>query len=529
MDVRHMIRLAEAQHREVAFWGLALVALALPLSVFLMSVGQFVLLGNWLLEGDHRRRLRQFFTHPLGFVLSSVWVIHLIGMAWAPDLHAAWRDVQVKLPLLLLPLVLFTSKLPEPARLRQVLYLFVLATVAGSLVGLVNYVGLSSDIIVEKRHLSYFISHIRFGMMAVFSLFILGSFLLTEWRSWPVAERLFALLVMAWLFYFTILLESGTSYVILVVLIALVLLRMVVRSRSNILKAMAGLLLVGTSIGIGVYVYRIYQNHSLDLPFTFEGLPQETVNGNPYEHYPARHFKENGHRMWNLVCQEELDREWPKRSTFHIDSTDLRGETMRFTIMRYLTSKGLAKDSMGVHSLSEADVRNIELGFTNHLYTQRWGVSRRLAEVFWQMDNYRSTNDPNNSSLIQRWVYARIGWRILADNWLTGVGTEGMRHAYDKVYAEDDHGFLPQFQGIVHNQFMAVAICLGVFGGAWFILAFLYPLLRMRRNLLYLGFMVMITISFLSDNTLGSQAGATLYAFFNALLIVLDSYGRRSV
>lgn len=522
-----MHRLSEARHRDLAFWGMALIAVGLPLSTILMSVGQIVLLVNWVLERDLRRRLRQFFTHPLGLVLSSVWSMHMVGVLWAPDLGAALRDVQVKLPLLVLPLVLFTSKLPEPSRLRQVFYLFVLGTVAGSLVGLANYVGLSGDVIVEKRHLSYFISHIRFGMMTVFSLFILGSLLLTEWHSWLRAERVIALMVMAWLFYFTVLLESGTAYLIMAALMALVLVRMVLRSGSRLLKVVAAALLVGSSIGAGIYVHGIYRNHTLDYPFTFEGLPQQTLNGNPYEHYPARHFKENGHRMWNLVCQQELDREWPVRSSFHIDSTDLRGERLRFTLMRYLTSKGLAKDSLGIHSLTDEDVRNIELGYTNHLYTQRWGISRRLAEVFWQLDNYRSTNNPNNSSLIQRWVYASIGWEILRENWVIGVGTEGMRHAYEAVYLQDDHGLLPGFRGIVHNQFMAVTICLGVFAGAWFMVAFLYPLLKRWRNLLYAGFMVMMGISFLSDNTLGSQAGVTLYAFFNALIIVSMSFERR--
>lgn len=524
-----MSRLSEEQHREMAFWGLVLIAVGLPLSTILMSVGQLLLVGNWLLERDLKRRLRQFIMHPLGWVLSSVWFIHLIGMLWAPDLSAALRDVKVKLPLLVLPLVLFTSKLPAPRRLREVLFLFVLGTVAGSLVGLVNYLGLSADVMVEKRHLSYFISHIRFGMMVVFSLFIVGYFLITEWKTWPVAEGVFAMLVMAWLFYFTVFLESGTAYVIVVALLGLVLLRLLVRSRGMALKAGAAAVLLACAVGGGVYVHRIYQSQTLDLPFTFEGLPQVTMNGNPYEHYPARHFKENGHRMWNLVCQQELDRAWIERSAMDINGPDLRGETVRFTLMRYLTSRGLPKDSLGVHSLSETDVRHVELGFTNHLYTQRWGVSRRLAEVFWQVENYRATNDPNNSSLIQRWVYTRMGLELIGHHPWTGVGTEGMRHAYASLYAEDDRGLLPQFRGIVHNQFLATAICLGVPGGLWFIIAFLFPLMRYWRNMLYLGFMVMMGISFLSDNTLGSQAGVTLYAFMNALLIVHASHRDRKL
>ncbi|MCF8256612.1 MAG: O-antigen ligase family protein [Flavobacteriales bacterium] len=524
-----MTRLSDTQHRELAFWGMALIAVGLPLSTILMSVGQFVLLGNWLLEGDLRRRLRQFSAHPLSMVLGSVFLMYLIGTLWAPDLGAAWRDVQVKLPLVVLPLVMFTSKLPGRERLRQVLYLFVLGTVAGSLVGLVNYLGLSADVIVEKRHLSYFISHIRFGMMVVFSIFILGHFLFSEWEAWPWAVRVFTLAVMVWLFYFTVLLESATAYLIVIALLSMVLLRMLVRSADHWLKLAAALMLAGSAVAGGVYVHRIYQSQTLDLPFDVNGLPLHTANGREYEHYPERHFKENGHRMWNLVCQYELDREWADRSSMDINGSDLRGQTVRFTLMRYLTSLGLPKDSLGVHSLSETDVRNVELGFTNHRFVQRWGVSRRLAEFFWQWDNYRHTNDPNNSSLIQRWVYTQVGVQIVKEHWPMGVGTEGMVTAYNGSYELDDHGLLPQFRLIAHNQFLATAICLGVFGGAWFIIAFLFPLKDRWRNMLYLGFVVTMGISFLSDNTLGSQAGATLYAFMNALLIVLDSHRREEL
>jgi O-antigen ligase len=518
--------LPDHQHRNLTFIGLALVAIGLPLSVFLMSVGQFVLIGNWLLERDHRRRLRQFVTDPLSMVLSSVWLAHLVGVLWAPDTAAALADVRVKLPLVLLPLVLFTSRMPEPARLRQVLYLFVLATVAGSLVGLVNYLGLSGQVIVEKRHLSVFISHIRFSMMVVMSMLILGHFLEQEWKRWGAGEKVFVLLLLVWLFYFLVLLESATGYLVFVALLGLYLLRKLLRARSVAVRGSAAMLLVGALFAGFFYVNSIYRSHQLDFPFVFEELPQHTANGREYEHYPARHFKENGHRMWNMVCEPELEIAWPSRSAMHIDSSDLRGQRLRFTLMRYLTSLGLPKDSLGVMTLSATDVRNVELGFTNHRYTQRWGVSRRLAEFFWQWDNYVHTGDPNNSTLIQRIVYAQVGMDIARQHPLIGVGTGGLVWAYHKAYDKEDRGLLPQFRLIAHNQFLATAICLGLPATIWFIFSLLFPLKRMWRSLPYVGFLLIITLSFLSDNTLGSQAGVTLYAFLNALLIVVHGNDR---
>jgi hypothetical protein len=514
------MRLSEQQHRELAFWGIALIAVGLPLSTILMSVGQFVLLGNWLLEGDHRRRLRQFFAHRLSLVLSSVFFIYVLGTLWAPDPAAAWRDVEVKLPLLLLPLLLFTSKLPEQSRLRQVLYLFVLGTVAGSLVGLANYLGLSATDIVDKRHLSLFTSHIRFGMMTVFSMFILVHFLYEEWKQWSLTERLFTLLVIGWLFYFMVLLESSTAYIIFAVLMGLGLLRSLLRTRHPRLRwAVAVIFLAVLTAGVG-YVWSIYRNVTYSIPVSRAMLEWETPNGRTYVHETGIPYTENGHRVWNYICWDELKNEWPKRSAIPFEGLDRSGQELQFTLIRHMTSLGLRKDSVGIHALSDTDVRNIELGHTNHRYTQRWGVSRRIAQVFWELGQYAYNGNPNNSSLIQRWVYTKVGLDIVKENWVMGVGTEGMRHAYKAMYARNDRNLFPEFQFIVHNQFLATTICLGLFGGIWFLIAFIWPLAHYWRNFLYLGFVVMIGISYLSDNTLGSQSGVTLYAFMNALLIV---------
>ncbi len=521
-----MIRLSEAHHRNLAFWGMTLIALGLPLSTILMSVGQFVLVGNWLLEGDLKRRAKQFFTHRLSLVLVSIFFIHLIGMAWAPDLKAAWGDVQVKLPLLILPLVLFTSKLPEHKRLRQILYLFVLGTVAGSLVGLVNYLGLSADVMVEKRHLSYFTSHIRFGMMTVFSIFILGYFLFLEWKIWPWAERIFTLIIIIWLFYFTVFLESVTAYIIFAALLALALARLVIRSQRFWIKAVAAVLLLLVAISGTVYVFNIYQNQMLDHPFNYKTLDVFTPNGRYYAHETNVLYTENGHRVWNYVCWDELKQEWPKKSHMSIEGEDLRGQNLHYTLVRYMTSVGLRKDSIGVHQLTEQDVKNIELGFTNYRYTQTWGVSRRIAQLFWEIKEYRFQNNPNNASLIQRWVYTQVGLDIIRENWAYGVGTAGLVDAYAKMYERDNRNLNPEFQLIAHNQFLAVAICLGVFGGLWFMFAFLYPLRFFWKNFLYLSLIVLTAISFLSDNTLGTQSGTTLYAFMNALLIVYSSFAK---
>jgi hypothetical protein len=85
-------------------------------------------------------------------------------------------------------------------------------------------------------------------MMTVFSIFILGYFLFLEWKIWPWAERIFTLIIIIWLFYFTVFLESVTAYIIFAALLALALARLVIRSQRFWIKAVAAVLLLSVAI-----------------------------------------------------------------------------------------------------------------------------------------------------------------------------------------------------------------------------------------------------------------------------------------
>ncbi|MBP9152873.1 MAG: hypothetical protein KBF73_11365, partial [Flavobacteriales bacterium] len=108
-----MPKLTDNQHRNIAFGGMAMIVMGLPLSVFLVSVGTFVLVGNWLLEADYLKRLKQFFSDPLSLILVSIFLLFCIGMIWTENISHGLKELRVKLPLILMPLLLFTSKLPS--------------------------------------------------------------------------------------------------------------------------------------------------------------------------------------------------------------------------------------------------------------------------------------------------------------------------------------------------------------------------------------------------------------------------------
>jgi hypothetical protein len=515
-----MPKLTDSQHRNIAFWGMALIAMGLPLSVFLVSVGTFVLAGNWLLERQYTKRLKQFFTDPLSLVIVSTFLMFCFGLLWTENIDHGLKELRIKLPMLLMPLLLFTSKLPDKKRLQNILFLFVLACIVGTVFGAGRYFELWGGELLNKRQISLFISHIRFGLMLTFSFFILAYTLYVKWNEWTIPEKVFCLAAMMWVGWFLVILEAFTAYAAFAALLIFSVLWLLKKQRNRWLKvgSLFGiLLLVITGL---LYVNEIAVKHFQEVPVDYRTQKAKTLNGRFYTHQEDELYRENGHRVWNYVCWEELNNEWLKLSSVAFDSLDKKGQLIRFTAIRYIASKGLTKDSVGIHLLSPQDISNIEHGFTNHLYTDKLGVSRRIDQLFWAFEEYSWKQNANNSSTLQRWVYAQVGWSILQENILLGVGTGDVFDTYKQAYSMDNRGMKKRFQGISHNQFLTIGITLGTLGFIILLLSLIYPLFLYRRDYLYVAFVLLMVVSFLTDNTFDRQSGVTLFAFFNAFLIV---------
>ncbi len=524
-----MPNLSESQHQNLTYWGMAIIAIGLPLSIFMVSTGTLVLAVNWILKGEFKGRLKQFFSDRVSVSFTVVFSLFILGMFFTENLDQGFKELRIKLPILLLPLFLFTSPLPTAKRIKEILYLFVLGCVVGSVLGMLHYAGTTGETIIDKRALSSIISHIRFGLMIDLAIFILGYYLFTNWREWSVAEKLVTLATIIWLFFFLILMEAATGLVAFGVLFGLSLLRLLIQSPSIRLKAVVailGMLITGASL---LYVGNIYKNHIYHIPIDQLSLNVKTLNGRYYAHEKDVASRENGHRVWNFVCYQELESEWPKFSSVDFNGNDLKGQPIRFTATRYLTSKGLKKDSAGLSALTPVDIKNIERGCTNYKYTNKWGVSRRVAQAFWELEEYLNNDNANHSSLLQRWVYFKVGLAIVANHPVFGVGTGDIYTEYQQEYAVDDRGLEKQFQGISHNQFLTVAIVFGVVGFLIFCVALFYPLSVYYSDFLYLIFIGLILTSFMTDNTLDSQSGVTLFAFFSSILIIRKEVSSTSI
>lgn len=506
--------------REAWFWGVAFIALGLPLSTVLMSVGQFVLAAAWLLSPNLRQRAKATFSRPENVMMMGLWAIHALWLFNSADLAYGWHDLQKKLPLLLIPLFLGAGSPLSVAEHGRVLWLFVVACVAGSLAGVADAFVFDGRGLTDRREMSLFVSHIRMSLMVCVAILVIGQQLVDNWRSWPLVQRATVLATGLWLFYYLVLIESFNGYLAFATLCATVGVWGIFNLNNPKWRWSWAAVVVSLGAASAVYLGNIAKLHYLDRGTDRSALPEWSASGALFSHYgdqiPQR---ENGYRVFDHVVMTELEAQWPKRSRIAISGSDKKGQPIRATLMRYLTSKGLTKDSIGVWQLAPTDIEAIERGITNYRFNKWWGVERRFDEALWEVDNYLYTGDPGNSSMLQRMVHAKVGWSVFLDNFWFGTGTGDVATEIKTHYAAHAQGLAEGFWARAHNQFITFLLAFGLFGGLLAIAFVVTPAWLNRHCLLYTGFWAVAMVSFFGDDTLETQAGATFYAFFGILLL----------
>jgi len=265
-------------------------------------------------------------------------------------------------------------------------------------------------------------------------------------------------------------------------------------------------------------VQRAYEAYFKVPVMDWSQLERTTAGGEEYIHHAEYPFIEDGHYVMTHIAWGELYDAWFTRSLIHPDSLDGRGHMLKGTLIRYMASKGLHKDREGVAALTTEDVKAIERGVPTVLDNQKRGLNKRLDRIFFEWSNYRAGGDPNGHSVLQRWEFWKTGWGIAKANMFLGVGTGDVKSAFRQAYIDNDSPLQPQFRLRAHNQYLTMWITYGIVGLILFLLILVWPLFHgYGRDANYIMFFILAALSFLTEDTLESQAGVMFFAFFYAL------------
>ena len=534
--------------------GLLMVAVGLTISPFLMGMSQFWLVLVWLVDGivskDFKNKLSRFWQNKAAVLLVAFYLMHVVGLLWTSDFEYALKDLRVKLPILVMPFVLSIMELLDRKRFDLVMLVYVLSVFIATLFSSVSYWRHDYE---DVREISHFISHIRFCLNIVFCIAIIGWYMAkTEVPEsfqkvegpfkvrFPVPafstkfaiNRYLQFFLLFWFVYQIYILESLSGYVILgaVVLVTAVY-AFLQWKKSRVWHIAVGGGALAIMVAVTLLAIHFVRPMLKVEPVDFAALEKKTALGNDYWHDTVYNPVEDGKYVGLYYCKKEMQEAWPQRSTLPFDGTTSNGENLEATLSRYLTSKDLRKDAQGILALTDEDIRNIERGVANYNNWKHPGLHARLSSTLFEYNLYRRFNNPNGGSLSQRIEFTRASFHLIGQHPWFGVGTGDVPQAFAQTYDVIHSPLKEEYRFRAHNQYLAIAVAFGLVGLAFFLFVLFYPWFSSKRQhtYLYMVFLCIMLLSMFPEDTLETQAGATLFAFFVSLLLFAKPQNRIDV
>ena len=513
---------SEKIHRYIYIFSLILLGVSIPFSVFLMSVSQFLLATNWLLELDFINKWSRLKRNKPALYLIALFLLHLIWMLNSTNSSYGWHDIKIKLPLFVLALLIGSTKRLKYSELKLILNFFILAIFSSSIVSALIYYGFTDKEITDTRQISIFISHIRLSLLVnigIFSAYYLGK------NTIDIRFRIFYALIGFWLLFFLFILNAYTGLVIFVFVFGILLLKTVLQ--KNIWLKYGSILLLA-SLFIGAFVIGTSYYNRFKTVEDFPDLSEynnKTFNGNKYKFNRKLKQVENGHNVYSYLCEKEIEKEWNKRSEINYQNgVNERGGELRFTLIHYLSSLGLKKDSVDFQKISDEDIQMIEKGYSNYIYKEKYSLYTKVYPILKQIHLYQETGYAEGASVAQRFEYLKIAKNIINENFWFGVGTGDVDDVFKSHYAKGESLLSEEYQHRAHNQFVTFFIAFGFFGFIASLFFMFAPIYRERKRFLPIVFMLTAFFSMLNEDTLETQAGITFFTYFYILFFVAFSF-----
>ena len=499
-------------HRTIYIVLLLLLVGSMTTSNFMMNLAWVLLFANWLVEWDMKRKFAGFSRNGFLHVAILYFILHLVAMLWTDNFAYGIDDIRQKLRLIAIPLVILTSAPLSKRQWRMVAFVYIVTIFVVTIIGVVRYLTIPD---IPYRQIVPFISHIRFSLNVCMAMCILIA-AITHCGE-HILHSVVMLLLCLWFLAFLLLIQSYTGLVILLISCVIMLVigwkhipNKPVRWVSVSFLAVV-LLVVG---GISIY----YVNEYYTPRTSSVGANRLTANGNPYTHRRDG-LVECGRYVNDYVCESELRSQWPRVSSCPLDSITPTGYPVYPALVRYLNAAGLTKDSAGVSHLSPTDIAAIEQGIANPVYLQQASLRRMYYVMLFEYENYRAYGSVIGFTMLQRIELWENAYALFRENLICGVGPGDVRDALDARLCNVGSPLAGSHR-LPHNQYLTLLLSFGLVGFLLLLAALIWALVRTRslRHTLFATFFTIATLSFLTEDTLETMAGAVFIAFFLSLL-----------
>jgi hypothetical protein len=365
-------------------------------------------------------------------------------------------------------------------------------------------------------------SHIRFSLFIAFAIIGL---LYTSIKEKNSFIKLACFISTLWLLFFMYRLEMATGFLCLIFVGGFLLIIFSLKWLPKTASISLILLIIISSFFVLNKARSSLDMFNKNPTSKANILIEKSINGNHYLQDTVFGLAENGNLIAVNISDKELEKEWNLRSSLRFDSLDKTGNSLRYTLLRYMASKGITKDSVGIASLSNQDITNIEYGNSNYKYNINSGLIFKWRELVWEYTKYKRGENPSGHTLTMRLEFWKTATYIIYEHPVFGVGTGDIQDSFNKMYARTKSKLNTEWRLRCHNQYLAIAVAFGFFGLLIFMFYLVYPAIILRKKLhyLYWPFFFIALLSFITEDTLETQSGVTFFVFFQALFLWLAS------
>ena len=504
----------KAQIRLYVFYlGIFLTIIGLPFSRAMISFGQVILASLFLFDTNLLNKLKVIIRDKAALGFISIYFFWAIGLMYSSDIAFGLADLRTKIPLLIFPFVFATEPILSKKAFTNLALLFATTVVASMATSI--YIYYTNDLL-NFREAFPFVSHIRLSLMSLIAISIYMFFAFDDKYYFP--KSIISLMLLACLFLifamFSLSLLSGIFIFIVILLVFITSLILKKISLRTILYGFTTIIMALIFLNFGIIkTIKDYNNVS---NINLEKLDEYSAQGNKYEHNSQGFQIENGSYIGIYLQWDEMEIEWNKVSEMDFMGTDTRKQEIRYTLMRYLNSLNLRKDAEGVKKLSSHDISNIECGIANVEYAKKFSIKKRIYKLIWQYNIFKSSNLEmiNGHTLLQRLELWRIGWKIIKNNPIIGVGTGDVNDAFINKMVQEKSPMA--HMGLrSHNQYVSAFVSIGIVGLLAFLFSIIYPatVTKSWAMPLFYYFFIILFLSMFWEDTIESQVGVTIYAF----------------
>ncbi len=287
-------------HRLIYFVAFILLAISIPLSRFGMSIAQFLLIGNWLLEGDIKNKIRKFVNNKAALALASLYLLHIVGLLYTSDFQYAVKDLRIKIPLLIFPLILSTIEPVSRKQFNVILKVFAGAVLAGTFISVGIYMFKEIN---DFRNISPFISHVRFSLNTALAIFVTGYLAFNVYRH-NLIMKIVSFAAVLWMMMFLFIIESVTGIFIVLFVAFVIGFIEILKERNIYYRLSIFLLLIVVPLFGFFYIHDVAKSYLTPNKQELQNIDAYTVNGNLYYNDTVKMPVENGSYIGLYICNK---------------------------------------------------------------------------------------------------------------------------------------------------------------------------------------------------------------------------------